>query len=151
MPLTFSFQGMNFLHGSDLQVHGRLKSSNCVVDSRFTLKITDFGLPSFYHDRSIDSQALMGFPASSTLGLTVEPHQYYRGNTRGNIPALESAPPDLDTETLLPETLSEGNLKGILCSICFSSILCWVHVVLWVQHGVAHLVLQHTSTNVCIQ
>ena len=37
---------MAFIHGSDLRVHGNLKSSNCVVDGRFVLKITDFGLQS---------------------------------------------------------------------------------------------------------
>ena len=39
-------KGMAFLHGSEMHVHGNLKSSNCVVDSRFVLKITDFGLSS---------------------------------------------------------------------------------------------------------
>ncbi|XP_068619964.1 atrial natriuretic peptide receptor 1-like [Battus philenor] len=37
-------RGMHYLHGSDIRSHGALKSSNCVVDSRFVLKITDFGL-----------------------------------------------------------------------------------------------------------
>jgi len=37
---------MSYLHGSDIKSHGNLKSSNCVVDSRFVLKLTDFGLPS---------------------------------------------------------------------------------------------------------
>ncbi|KAL1122570.1 hypothetical protein AAG570_002900 [Ranatra chinensis] len=37
-------KGMSFLHNSDIKVHGNLKSSNCVVDSRFVLKIADFGL-----------------------------------------------------------------------------------------------------------
>ena len=37
-------QGMAYLHSSDIKSHGALKSSNCVVDSRFVLKITDFGL-----------------------------------------------------------------------------------------------------------
>ena len=37
---------MAFIHGSELRVHGNLKSSNCVVDGRFVLKITDFGLQS---------------------------------------------------------------------------------------------------------
>ena len=36
------------IHTSDIVSHGRLRSSNCVVDSRFVLKLTDFGLPSFY-------------------------------------------------------------------------------------------------------
>ena len=34
---------MVYLH-SNLGPHGNLKSSNCLVDSRFVLKITDFGL-----------------------------------------------------------------------------------------------------------
>lgn len=38
---------MLFLHHSVIAYHGNLKSSNCVVDSRFVLKITDYGLESF--------------------------------------------------------------------------------------------------------
>ncbi|GBP18437.1 Atrial natriuretic peptide receptor 2 [Eumeta japonica] len=37
-------RGMHYLQASDVKSHGSLKSSNCVVDSRFVLKITDFGL-----------------------------------------------------------------------------------------------------------
>ncbi|RVE44226.1 hypothetical protein evm_011125 [Chilo suppressalis] len=37
-------RGMHYLHGTDTKSHGALKSTNCVVDSRFVLKITDFGL-----------------------------------------------------------------------------------------------------------
>ncbi|XP_015592170.1 atrial natriuretic peptide receptor 1 isoform X4 [Cephus cinctus] len=37
-------RGMAYLHGSEIRSHGNLKSSNCVVDSRFVLKIADFGL-----------------------------------------------------------------------------------------------------------
>lgn len=39
-------QGMHYLHSTDIRSHGNLKSSNCVVDSRFVLKIADFGLHS---------------------------------------------------------------------------------------------------------
>lgn len=41
-------KGMLFIHGSEIKCHGNLTSANCVVDSRFTLKITDFGVPSLY-------------------------------------------------------------------------------------------------------
>ena len=40
------FQGMAFIQASEIKVHGNLKSSNCVVDSRFVLKVTDFALHS---------------------------------------------------------------------------------------------------------
>uniref|UniRef100_A0A669AXC7 Guanylate cyclase n=1 Tax=Oreochromis niloticus TaxID=8128 RepID=A0A669AXC7_ORENI len=36
-------KGMSYLHSSNIAVHGRLKSSNCVVDNRMVVKITDFG------------------------------------------------------------------------------------------------------------
>jgi len=39
---------MLYLHNSPLRVHGRLKSRNCVVDGRWSLKITDFGIPRIY-------------------------------------------------------------------------------------------------------
>lgn len=37
---------MSYLHSTDLRSHGSLKSSNCVIDSRWVVKITDFGLHS---------------------------------------------------------------------------------------------------------
>ncbi|XP_074519446.1 guanylyl cyclase C [Halichoeres trimaculatus] len=40
-------KGMSYLHASNIQVHGRLKSTNCVVDNRMVVKITDFGCNSF--------------------------------------------------------------------------------------------------------
>lgn len=46
--LTDLVKGLRYLHGSALRVHGRLSSRNCVVDSRWVLRITDYGLPEFY-------------------------------------------------------------------------------------------------------
>lgn len=40
-------KGMSYLHASHIQVHGRLKSTNCVMDNRMVVKITDFGCNSF--------------------------------------------------------------------------------------------------------
>ncbi|XP_044847772.1 atrial natriuretic peptide receptor 1 [Mauremys mutica] len=52
-------KGMLFLHNGVIVSHGNLKSSNCVVDSRFVLKITDYGLESFrLAPDSDDSHAL---------------------------------------------------------------------------------------------
>ncbi|XP_030649199.1 heat-stable enterotoxin receptor [Chanos chanos] len=36
-------KGMSYLHSSNIGVHGRLKSTNCVLDNRMVVKITDFG------------------------------------------------------------------------------------------------------------
>ena len=40
---------MEYIHKSPLKFHGRLKSSNCLLDSRWVVKITDFGLASLRH------------------------------------------------------------------------------------------------------
>lgn len=53
--------GLNFIHTTLLDYHGRLKSTNLVLDSRFTVKITDFGLQNLYSQldviKSNDSEA----------------------------------------------------------------------------------------------
>ncbi|XP_046575991.1 retinal guanylyl cyclase 2-like [Haliotis rubra] len=41
-------RGLRYIHGSPLRCHGNLKSRNCVIDSRWQLRITDYGLPGFF-------------------------------------------------------------------------------------------------------
>ena len=37
-------KGMRYLHQTFIGFHGNLKPSNCLIDSRFMVKITDFGI-----------------------------------------------------------------------------------------------------------
>lgn len=43
-------RGMLYLHDSPLRYHGNLKASNCLVDSRWVVKLADFGLSEFKRD-----------------------------------------------------------------------------------------------------
>lgn len=53
MRVFVFFQGMSYLHSTDIKSHGNLKSSNCVVDGRWVLKITDYGLNKFKADQAV--------------------------------------------------------------------------------------------------
>lgn len=53
---------MVYIHNSKLSFHGRLKSSTCVVDNRWMLKITDFGLGRFLNTKAMnEADDLMEF------------------------------------------------------------------------------------------
>lgn len=45
--LTDLVRGMRYLHSSAMRIHGSLTSRNCVVDARWVLKVTDYGLHQF--------------------------------------------------------------------------------------------------------
>ncbi|XP_056004478.1 retinal guanylyl cyclase 2-like isoform X3 [Ostrea edulis] len=45
--LTDTVRGLRFIQGSAIHCHGNLKSRNCIIDSRWVLKLTDFGMPGF--------------------------------------------------------------------------------------------------------
>ncbi|XP_077977104.1 atrial natriuretic peptide receptor 1-like [Glandiceps talaboti] len=46
--------GMIYLHKSVLRTHGKLKSSNCLVDGRWLVKLSDYGLWKFQANQSQD-------------------------------------------------------------------------------------------------
>ncbi|XP_014210339.1 guanylate cyclase 32E [Copidosoma floridanum] len=48
-------RGMTFLHESVIKFHGSLSTSNCLVDSRWVVKLADFGLHEFKRDAELES------------------------------------------------------------------------------------------------
>ncbi|XP_011679773.2 atrial natriuretic peptide receptor 1-like [Strongylocentrotus purpuratus] len=54
--ITDVMRGLHYLHSSVIMLHSRLSSSNCVVDSRFVLKLTDYGLTKFRDTDSNERQ-----------------------------------------------------------------------------------------------
>ena len=65
---------MIFIHDSELGCHGSLKSSNCLVDSRFVLQISDFGL---YYMRAADIPLVMDEETYYSRKLTPNFSQMY--------------------------------------------------------------------------
>ncbi|CAB3242068.1 unnamed protein product [Arctia plantaginis] len=82
-------KGMIFIHTSPLIFHGNLKSSNCVVTSRWMLQVADFGL----HE-------LRACAENDFIG----EHQYYRG--------LLWKAPELLREMDIPNGTVCGTQKG---------------------------------------
>ncbi|XP_076324600.1 atrial natriuretic peptide receptor 1-like isoform X2 [Tachypleus tridentatus] len=72
-------KGMAFLHSTEFRSHGNLKSSNCVVDSRFILKITDFGLHSL---RTYDENENENSYAYWRKSLWTAPELLRKGNSQ---------------------------------------------------------------------
>ena len=56
----YMLQGMEYLHKTQIRSHGRLKSSNCVIDGRWVLKITDWGLMHFRDVPELEEEKFKG-------------------------------------------------------------------------------------------
>lgn len=63
--VDFCLKGMRYLHGTPVRVHGYLTSRNCVIDARWVLKVTDYGLPVFHEAQNIVP------PAKTARGMTI--------------------------------------------------------------------------------
>jgi len=46
--ITDILEGLSFLHNSEIGYHGRLSSSNCIINERFTVKLAGYGIREFY-------------------------------------------------------------------------------------------------------
>ncbi|KAH1004880.1 hypothetical protein HUJ05_005648 [Dendroctonus ponderosae] len=51
--LTDLVRGMRYLHSTPIRVHGFLTSRNCVIDARWVLKVTDYGLSEFFEAQGV--------------------------------------------------------------------------------------------------
>ena len=60
---------MAYLQSTDIKSHGDLKSSKCLVDSHWMLKIADYGLNTFKEKQT------KTYPSE---------HSYYRGKYENN-------------------------------------------------------------------
>ena len=63
--------GLRYLHRSNFIAHGRLKPSNCVVDSRWTCKLTGFGFDHILLRTDINSEERSAIPKTLLRDLKV--------------------------------------------------------------------------------
>ncbi|XP_075996460.1 atrial natriuretic peptide receptor 1-like [Genypterus blacodes] len=128
-------KGMAFLHNSVIVSHGNLKSSNCVVDSRFVVKITDYGLESLHTASSPEDThayyACKMWMAPELLRSTCPPPC---GTQKGDIYSFSIILQELallrgvfflDTHTLTPkeivQAVHQGGPPPLRPTLCFHS------------------------------
>ncbi|XP_032577675.1 uncharacterized protein LOC6613836 [Drosophila sechellia] len=88
--LTDLVRGMRYLHTSPLRVHGALTSRNCVVDARWVLKITDYGLNSFYESQGLpprprSAKELLWTAPELLRNMKLHQHQHHHHHQHGRI------------------------------------------------------------------
>ncbi|XP_064615854.1 retinal guanylyl cyclase 2-like [Liolophura sinensis] len=83
--LTDLVRGLRYIHGGHLKHHGFLKSRNCVIDSRWVLKITDYGMQGILAtcklSRDLEARDLLW----TSPDLLRDPVLIQRGNEKGDV------------------------------------------------------------------
>ncbi|XP_064646781.1 speract receptor-like [Lineus longissimus] len=77
--------GLSFIHDSYLECHGNLKSSNCVIDGRWVLKLTDFGLAGFRDGEKKDAGDHAYYQSMLWTAPELLRAPYESGNAKGDI------------------------------------------------------------------
>ncbi|XP_024085457.1 guanylate cyclase 32E isoform X1 [Cimex lectularius] len=78
-------KGMIYLHDSEIVSHGNLRSSNCLVDSRWVLQITDFGLHEFKAGQEEDDSLETRRKLWRAPELLKGAHCHPRGTQKGDV------------------------------------------------------------------
>ncbi|KPJ09994.1 Retinal guanylyl cyclase 2 [Papilio machaon] len=131
--LTDLVRGMRYLHASPLRVHGRLSSRNCVVDARWVLRVTDYGVPAFAHAQALPlpTRSARGAQSISTI------RRYCSGRMQKSRPELLWTAPEL--------LRSGGNAGGTQAGDVFSFAIIMQEVIV---RGEPYCMLQLTPEEI---
>ncbi|RCN30950.1 hypothetical protein ANCCAN_23277 [Ancylostoma caninum] len=65
--------GLNYIHESSMGVHGRLTSQYCVVDDRWQVKVSYYGMSSIkeFEQRTIEEGGILLMPFALKLSVQI--------------------------------------------------------------------------------
>lgn len=72
---SLSYQGVIYLHESPIRFHGSLCTSNLLIDSRWVVKLSDFGLFAFKKGIEDNSTDVVAMAAKCTSKLKVKKYK----------------------------------------------------------------------------